>query len=217
VTLTITNSLGCSSPITKIDYITIVGPPIAEFAISPSNQITIPDFTFRFTNESSNNPVRYEWDFGDGTPFSTTTDPQHTYLDTGRYIVTLRAYNQYGCFGSITHDVRIVGVPGYTFVPNSFIPGSTSLPLQKFMAVGSGMKSWKMQIFNKWGQVLWETTKLEEGKPVEGWDGTFKGVPQPQGIYFWKIDVELINGSEWKGMSLGKGPPKRTGEIYLIR
>jgi PKD repeat protein len=217
VTLTITNSLGCSQPITKTDYITIVGPPIAEFAISPSNQITIPDFTFRFTNESSNNPVRYEWDFGDGTPFSTIRDPQHTYLDTGRYIVTLRAYNQYGCFGSTTHDVRIVGVPGYTFVPNSFIPGSTSLPLQKFMAVGSGMKSWKMQIFNKWGQVLWETTKLDDGKPVEGWDGTFKGVPQPQGIYFWKIEVELINGSEWKGMSLGKGPPKRTGEIYLIR
>lgn len=216
VTLTVTNQLTCTQTVTKPNFITIVGPPTVNFAVSPASIISIPDYTFRFTNESANGAQTYRWTFGDGDA-STQRDPTHTYADTGKYVVTLRAYNQYGCVDSAQKTVQILGVPGYTFVPNSFIPGSTSLPLQKFMAVGSGMKSWKMQVFNKWGQVLWETTKLEDGKPVEGWDGTYKGVPQPQGIYFWKIEVELINGSEWKGMTLGKGPPKRTGEIYLIR
>jgi hypothetical protein len=60
------------------------------------------------------------------------------------------------------------------------------------MAIGSGIKSWHMSVFNKWGQILWETTQLNDGKPVEGWDGTYKNTPQPQGIYFWKIDIEFI-------------------------
>jgi PKD repeat protein len=216
VSLTVINSLGCPFTVTQPNYITIVGPPSVNFAISPGPVISIPEYTFKFTNESGGTAQTFRWSFGDGD-ISTQRDPIHTYADTGRYLVTLRAYNEYSCVDSVQKYVQIVGIPGYTFVPNAFIPGGTSIPLQKFMGIGSGMKSWRMSIFNKWGQVLWETTKLEDGKPVEGWDGTYNGVPQPQGIYFWKIEVELLNGSEWKGMSLGNAPPKRTGEIYLIR
>lgn len=129
----------------------------------------------------------------------------------------MRTYNEYGCVDSVQKQVQIIGVPGFMYVPNSFIPGGTSTQLQKFMAIGSGIKSWHMSVFNKWGQVLWETTQLNDGKPVEGWDGTHKGTPQPQGIYFWKIDIEFINGTEWKGMTYDSSPPKRTGSIYLIR
>ena len=79
------------------------------------------------------------------------------------------------------------------------------------------MKSWRMRIYNKLGQVVWETTKLDDGKPVEAWDGTYNGITQPQGVYFWKIEVSFINGAEWKGVSYGKATPKQTGEIYLLR
>ncbi|MNY79246.1 hypothetical protein D3C86_2197980 [compost metagenome] len=58
---------------------------------------------------------------------------------------------------------------------------------------------------------------LDEGRPAEAWDGTFKGQPMPQGVYYWKIDVEMVNGTEWKGMTYDKTPPKRTGAIHLIR
>ncbi len=216
VKLTAINSLGCPNTTSTPHIITIVGPPRPAFAISPAAVISIPDYTFGFTNESTNNPQTYQWSFGDGD-VSTLKDPTHKYSDTGRYLVTLRTYNEYGCVDSVQKYVQIVGVPGYLFLPNSFIPGGTSVPLQKFTAIGSGIKSWRMSVFNKWGQVLWETTQLDDGKPVEGWDGTFKGVPQPQGIYFWKVEMTFINGSEWKGVSYDKSAPKRTGEIYLIR
>ncbi|WP_316785722.1 PKD domain-containing protein [Pedobacter frigiditerrae] len=216
VTLTAFNSLGCPTVLRLPNYITIVDPPNAAFAISPAAVTSIPNYTFKFTDESTNEPQTYKWSFGDGD-ISSQRDPSHTYRDTGTYLVTMRTYNEYGCVDSLQKYVQIVGVPGYVYVPNSFIPGGTSSELQTFTALGSGIKSWKMQVFNKWGQVLWETTKLNDGKPVEGWDGNYKGVPQPQGIYFWKIDVVLVNGTEWKGMTFGKSAPKRTGEIYLIR
>ncbi|MFA6275139.1 MAG: PKD domain-containing protein [Pedobacter sp.] len=216
VRLTTYNNLGCPNTATLTDYIRIVGPPRADFSISPAPVISIPTYTFKFTDESTNSPKTYKWTFGDGDA-SLQRDPTHTYADTGKYIVTMRTYNEYGCVDSIQKQVQIIGVPGYMYVPNSFIPGGTSTQLQKFTAIGSGIKSWHMSVFNKWGQVLWETTQLNDGKPVEGWDGTYKNTPQPQGIYFWKIDIEFINGTEWKGMTYDSSPPKRTGSIYLIR
>ena len=216
VTLTAVNALGCPKTYAIANYIRIVPPPTADFIIAPASIISIPDYTFKFTDASTNGAQTYKWTFGDGDE-STLKDPTHKYTDTGKYLVTMRTYNEFGCVDSLQKTVQIIGVPGYVYLPNSFIPGGTSSPLQKFTAVGSGIKSWRMQIFNKWGQVVWETTQLDDGKPVEGWDGTYKGVPQPQGIYFWKLDVELINGTEWKGMTYDNKAPKRTGEIYLIR
>lgn len=216
VTLTTTNTLGCSMTVIKAQFIRIVQPPVAAFNVNPSTLISIPDYTFNFQDESTNNPTIWEWDFGDGTT-SALRNPSHTYLDTGTYRVTLKTINQQGCFTTTFKNVTIKGVPGYLFVPNAFVPGDTRPELREFRAKGSGILSWRFGIFNKWGQLLWETTKLEEGRPAEGWDGTFKGTAMPQGVYYWKIDVQMVNGSEWKGMTYDKSPPKRTGAIHLIR
>jgi PKD repeat protein len=216
VSLTATNSLGCTATTTLNQYIHVVPPPTALFNVAPSTLISIPNYTFRFEDESTNNPTIWAWDFGDGTT-SALQNPSHTYPDTGKYVVTLRVSNQQGCFTTTFKTVTIVGVPGYLFVPNSFMPGSPTPELRTFIAKGSGIKSWRFNIFNKWGQTLWETTQLNEGRPVEGWDGTFNGVLQPQGVYFWKIDVEFVNGSAWKGMTYDSSAPKKTGVIHLIR
>ncbi|PYF76027.1 PKD domain-containing protein [Pedobacter nutrimenti] len=216
VTLSATNALGCSNTLIKNQYIHIVQPPVARFNVVPSTVISIPNYTFRFEDESTNSPSIWQWDFGDKIQ-SALKNPSHTYADTGTYVVTLRVMNQQGCFTTTFKKVTIVGVPGYLFVPNSFMPGSETPELREFKAKGSGIKTWRMSIFNKWGQTLWETTKLDEGRPVEGWDGTVNGTPAPQGVYFWKIDVELINGTEWKGMTYDSSAPKKTGAIHLIR
>jgi PKD repeat protein len=216
VTLTATNNLGCPTTVIKNQFIHIVQPPVAAFNVNPSTIINIPDYSFRFQDESTNNPTIWQWDFGDGTN-STQRNPSHTYLDTGTYRVTLKTINQQGCFTTTFKDVTIKGVPGYLFVPNSFVPGSTQPELRLFRAKGSGIQTWRFSVFNKWGQLLWETTNLDEGRPADGWDGTFKGQPMPQGVYYWKIDVQMVNGSEWKGMTYDKSPAKRTGPIHLIR
>lgn len=216
VSLTATNTLGCTMLVGKNQYIHIVQPPIAAFNVNPSTLINIPDYTFRFEDGSTNTPTIWEWDFGDGTG-SALKNPSHTYLDTGTYKVTLKVLNQQGCFTSTFKNVTIKGVPGYLFVPNSFAPGNTQPELREFRGKGSGIATWRFSIFNKWGQLLWETTKLEEGRPVEGWDGTFKSQQLPQGVYYWKVDVQMVNGSEWKGMTYDSSAPKRTGAIHLIR
>ncbi|MBB6499808.1 PKD domain-containing protein [Pedobacter cryoconitis] len=216
VTLQGTNSLGCTNSVSMNQYIHIVPPPVAQFSVSPSTLINIPDYTFQFQDQSTGSPAIWSWDFGDKSS-SSLQSPKHTYPDTGTYVVTLKVTNQQGCFTTTFKKVTIVGVPGYLYLPNSFMPGSQTPELRVFKAKGSGIKSWKMSIFNKWGQDLYETTKLDDGSPAEGWDGILNGVPVPQDVYFWKVEVEFINGTEWKGMSYGTSAPKRTGVIHLIR
>lgn len=215
VTLTAINALDCSQVLTKSNFIHIVAPPTATFTVSPGNESAVPNYTFGFKDIGSGS-VSWEWSFGDGVK-STLQNPNHTYANEGTYDVTLKVMNKEGCSASTFQTVRIIGVPGNLSIPNSFMPASTKNEIKIFKAKGRGIKEWNMSVFNKWGELLWETTKLDDGAPLEGWDGTYKGQEQPQGVYYWKVDIKFINGSDWKGMTYDSSPPRKTGVIYLIR
>jgi len=215
VTLTTTNAQGCTNTTTIADFIHIVAPPVATFTVTPGNETSIPNYTFGFKDVSTD-AVSWAWTFGDGAT-STLQNPSHTYANEGAYNVTLKVLNKEGCSSSTFQSIGIIGVPGNLSIPNSFMPASAKNEIKIFKAKGKGIKEWKMSVFNKWGQLLWETTALEDGAPVEGWDGTYKGQEQPQGVYYWKVDIKFINGSDWKGMTYDSSPPRKTGVIYLIR
>ena len=75
-----------------------------------------------------------------------------------------------------------------------------------------------IQVFSSWGHLLWESRLLDpEGRPLEGWDGTYEGVMMAQGTYMWKINAVFIDGTIWMGSDIGKGPYKSIGTVSLIR
>lgn len=94
-TVTLTASHAHSSnPVTKVGYIEVVNTPVeAQFS---ANQTAGPrSLTVQFTDTSTGNPTAWNWNFGDGTWFNTTTladrSPIHTYANRGTYNVTLIA------------------------------------------------------------------------------------------------------------------------------
>ena len=210
VTLTATNS--CSS-VTTTETITVIEQPVTSFSVD--RPLAYPGLKLKFSNQSSG-AIKYLWEFGDGSS-STATNPEHAYAQLGTYQVKLTAINLENCPSSQVLSIAVEGEPGSLFVPNAFIPGSENVEFRVFKAKGTGIESWRMTVYDKWGALLWETRQLEDGKPTEGWDGTYRGQKMPQGLYFWKIDVKLRNGTEWKGVRLNSGSPKRTGTINLIR
>jgi PKD repeat protein len=78
------------------DYTVIVeqdmSPPVVDFE---TNKLTSCDGTIAFTDQSTNIPTSWQWDFGDGTS-SIQQDPTHTYASDGVYSVTLTTSNQFG-------------------------------------------------------------------------------------------------------------------------
>lgn len=80
----------------------------------------------------------------------------------------------------------------YINIPNSFSPNGDGLN-EYFLPreiLSSGLKSFKMDIFNRWGEHIF-TASTVDGR---GWDGKYNGVAQPVGVYVYVIDVEFENG-----------------------
>ena len=61
-----------------------------------------------------------------------------------------------------------------------------------FRPLGSGkyVTEYQMTIWNRWGEEVYRDTDAKAG----GWDGNYKGKPQPVGVYIYVLRVENNNG-----------------------
>ncbi|HGY55724.1 MAG TPA: PKD domain-containing protein [Caldithrix abyssi] len=112
-TVTLTASNSCDSDTqTKTDYITVTeptgNPPVADFVGDPTSG-TAP-LTVNFTDQSTNNPTSWSWDFGDGGT-STQQNPSHEYTAAGTYTVSLTATNADGSDTNTKTDYITVTEP----------------------------------------------------------------------------------------------------------
>jgi len=122
--------------------------------------------------------AHWNWSTGDTTATLKIVHP-------GIYRVTAELN---GCKGS---DEIAITKDCYTDIPNSFTPNGDGVndyfyPRQ---LLSKGVANFKMQVFNRWGQVIFETSATDG----RGWDGRFNDKDQPQGVYIYRIDVVMKN------------------------
>ncbi len=117
VTLTVSNSFGSDGE-TKAGYITVNpagSAPVANFIGEPRT-ITAGG-SVQFTDQSTNNPTSWSWNFGDGHA-SSLPSTAHTYNTAGTYTVTLTASNSFGSDGETKIGYIIVNPAGSAPVAN---------------------------------------------------------------------------------------------------
>ena len=114
----------------------------------------------------------YLWD--DGTNNSSLITDIY-----GIYTVTVVDID--GCTGSDEIEL-IKGCPANIWVPNVFSPNGDSKN-ETFNAVGDNLTGFSLKIFNRWGNLLFETNSIGNG-----WDGTHKGSKVSSGTYVYLIE-----------------------------
>ncbi len=196
------NSVAVTAEKSREAYIDVAGEPLADFASSP-RIVYIPDQSVFFKNLSENG-FTYHWDFGDGET-SDAKDPQHAYVEEGFYDVGLTVTNEAGCQDSIFRPSEIQAIMGGTVrSPNAFTPslfgpsggevggsnGDVSTINDVFLPSFEGVVEFRMLIYNKWGQLLFESNSKERG-----WDGWYNGRPAPAGVYVYKLELGYNDGS----------------------
>ncbi|MCA1762518.1 MAG: gliding motility-associated C-terminal domain-containing protein, partial [Flavobacteriales bacterium] len=182
----------------------------AYFTVNPP-VITIPDQVF-FLNLSTDAGT-YEWDFGDGGT-STEFSPYHFYETTGWHPVTLVANNEFNCPDTFTVEQAVRGnVETRIEFPNAFTP-NTGGPTGGYWTVDDmfnndiffplykGVEEFEMQIFNRWGELLFETTDVRQG-----WDGYYRGNICQQDVYVWRVKVTFEDGGKFSD----------SGDVTLVR
>jgi gliding motility-associated-like protein len=93
--------------------------------------------------------------------------------------------------GCSSTDTILIKRDCYLDIPNSFTPNGDGLndyflPMDLLSA---GVTNFSMDIFNRWGELIFSTTNLNSA----GWDGKFGGKPQPVGTFVYQITATFKN------------------------
>ncbi|MEZ4972049.1 MAG: PKD-like domain-containing protein [Cyclobacteriaceae bacterium] len=193
--------------------------PIASFQARPAT-VFVPDTeltTFNFSTKAN----FYQWDFGDGET-SDEREPKHVYKIEGVYDIVLVAGfdhdNGVVCTDTLSQKI-IAKQGGITRVPNAFTPnpagpsgglngggtgsGGAGTFNDVFLPIVKGVEEFNMQIFDRWGNLIFESNNANQG-----WDGYDRnGRILPAGVYVYKLTLRLSDGQR----------TTQIGDITMIR
>jgi gliding motility-associated-like protein len=163
--------------------------PTANFEINnsipePNEDITLIDL--------SSGATSWVYSTGDGRviPEDNGQNPVFQYTDEGDYVITQRVYDVNGCSDSLSKLIKIQP-PLYYYLPNSFTPNGDFIN-DVFVGKGVGIIDFSMQIFDRWGNIVFTSND-----PNVGWDGIGPfGSEMPQGVYVVKYSAKGYNDNK---------------------
>jgi gliding motility-associated-like protein len=141
----------------------------------------------------------FYWDFGDGG-WSLEQNPVHSYDGLDQYFASLTVVSEIGCTSFIAH---LVERPLSLFIPNAFTPDNDGIN-DAWIMYGDGIVSFEIFVFDRWGELVWQTNDL-----TERWVGNHQsgGYYVPNGIYSWIVEMRGINTDAIT----------RTGHVSILR
>jgi len=171
---------------------------VAEAAV-----VTLPDSARIFPGEAyrmdpGGNCIYFEWFPPLGLTDPGAMNPLATPEVSTRYFVTGRT--GHGCTARDSIDLY-VNPDSEIDMPNAFAPGSG--PNNILRPVHRGhivLKSFS--IYNRWGAKVYATTDVDAG-----WDGSYKGQPQPTGVYIYVVEAVTPAGRIFR----------KQGNVTLLR
>ena len=94
------------------------------------------------------------------------------------------------------------------FIPNTFTPNGDGHN-DRFYVSGKGIGSvLRLSVYNRWGELMFETHNTNANDPAAGWDGTYKGVVLEPDVFVYIVQVTC---------ELGGQPYNFKGDISLVR
>ena len=163
---------GVPNAVFETDKLLCVGKPV-----SFNNKTTI----------AGNEQLNYEWEFSDGVILN-GRNITRTFTTPGNYSLMLSATSPGGCFDEYRGEITITEDCG-AYIPTGFTPNGDGLN-DFLIPLLSGVKTFKrFSIFNRYGNLIYNTSKAGEG-----WDGRYKGMHQPTGVFVWVL--EYINKND---------------------
>jgi len=99
-------------------------------------------------------------------------------------IYQLMVTDEFGCSILDTAIVNVIPEP-FLLVPNAFTPNFDGTN-DYFYPIHSKVTSIDWKVFDRWGEMLYETNDLN----AQGWDGTNDGEPAAMGVYLYQISYQ---------------------------
>ncbi|MBW6484135.1 MAG: gliding motility-associated C-terminal domain-containing protein, partial [Vicingaceae bacterium] len=188
-----TSSLGCDSIVTynltvnPLPTISILGGGLIN--LGESVNLTVIPISASFS---------YFWSPSFGLSCVSCAQPVASPSESTWYFVTVTNAN--GCQAADSVFVE-VDPSSSLYIPNIFSPNDDGNN-DVYLVRGKGVSQFLLQIYNRWGQLVFESNDIEKG-----WDGTKDGNPFNQGVFVYKITATMSSGKKIN----------ETGNITLLR
>lgn len=180
--------------------------PIAGFSFTPEEP-TIAEDLLTFQNLSTG-ATMYNW-FLDSLLFSDQFNPSIDLRDSDRPFtvnICLAVENEFGCVDTTCTPIDVDG-EFIVYVPDAFTPDDDKVnDSWKPSVVGVSPDDYVLRVFGRNGQIIWETTDIDErwnGQGTE--DQTYYA---GDSIYQWQLEVRRFGSVEKR---------KYSGIVTLIR
>lgn len=160
------------------DTIKVYAYPLVD--LGPDAALCLRGRSLTIHNLATNNPGHYHYRWNPDGDTTETLNIKHP----GQY--TLSISNNQGC---TTTEAISVAQDCYLDIPNSFTPNGDGINDYFFprQLLSKSIIRFKMQIFNRWGGLIFETSTWDG----RGWDGRSNGLEQSLGVYPYLIDLEI--------------------------
>jgi gliding motility-associated-like protein len=190
--VTVTADFPVCESLTLTDSVMVYTYPVVDLGPDSVMCLNGASIALADTRNMNNPNISWKWNTGE-------TTASITVREIGTYIVTA---TENDC---ASQEQVIVNKDCYTDIPNAFSPNGDGendyfYPRQ---LLSKGVVGFTMQIFNRWGQLMFETSNTNG----RGWDGRFNDQDQPSGVYVYTIKAVLKNGTI----------ENYTGNVTLIR
>ena len=194
---------GCKTELIKSDYINVVSKPTNVQFTQSTNTLDLynPIVSFSTNTEA----LYYHWSFGDSKS-SNVKNPTHQFpSEPENYLVTLTASNILNhCSNSISHII-VMPEPVIYFIPNTFTPNGDEYnnTFQPIFTMGYDPQNYSFYIYNRWGEIIFESHDTSIG-----WDGTYGDKMLKGDTFVWKLSFKEKNTSV---------EHNETGHVNLLR
>jgi gliding motility-associated-like protein len=140
--------------------------------------------------------IAYTWSPSSSLNCNDCSNPIATPTENEIYMII--GENSNGCIDTIYASVAIQE-DNFLYVPNTFTPDGDEFNNVFIPSISDSFdpQSYTLLIFNRWGELIFESQDINEG-----WNGTYNGSMQQNGVYTWKISLktkELDDANEYHG------------------
>jgi gliding motility-associated-like protein len=156
-------------------------------------------------NASSNNSA-VNWTPTNGLSNANILNPVATIQTPTKYVLSSTDMST-NCTAYDTVLLSIRDCEDPIKVPSAFTPNGDN-ENDHFTVFATGMKQYSIKIFNRWGEMVYESEDVSELNDLgKGWDGKYKGKVQELGTYVYFI----------KGVDSDNISREKKGNLALIK
>jgi gliding motility-associated-like protein len=182
ITYTIAGQCGDSDTITIVVY----SAPNVSVETTQETCIDAEDAFIILHIENGTPPYHYQWNTGDTTPILES-------IPSGTYLVSISDQN----FCLHTEQIIISPVFNDCYTPHAWLPNIFS-PNQDgindiFKVRGQGIIQMELMIYNRWGELLFETSNQETG-----WNGKFNNNLVEPGVYTYYLNIRFNDNTYYQ-------------------